>query len=105
MSISYSIPNPAHTHVLEGGAWIGTGIGALTVYFSAVAMMEPHTHHLYGSISPAELTAWVTAICGVLTMAVNTALGICYQIHRYRLRRAAKRKRRVAKIEGGQDPK
>lgn len=95
MSIPYSIPG--HSQMFEGAAWLGIGASVLGVCFSSLAT----GHQLYGAISPQEASAWVTTICGAVLAVVNTGFVIYHRIQRPPRRR----KRRAAKIEGGQESK
>lgn len=69
----------ARVRALEGAAWVGLFASLLAV---ALAAGMPAGRLEY-AMGPADLTAWVTAICsavGALTAALN---GLAIAIHRW----------------------
>lgn len=66
---------------LEAAARVGVAAGLLAVLTAANG---PHPAVAgYAAISPADLTAWVTAVCSVVGAIAAAANGVAIVVHRW----------------------
>jgi uncharacterized BrkB/YihY/UPF0761 family membrane protein len=61
--------------------WLGLALGLLGFLWGATVCAAPfeHTPRLYASVSPDQVLAWITMLCGAATAVVNTAFTIYYR--------------------------
>lgn len=78
----------AGSRVMEAVAWLGLAMGATC--FASSAMAGPPPQGYAALPSPQEITAYVTAICGAILTAANTAFVIWHKLHQPPKRRRRK---------------
>jgi hypothetical protein len=65
---------------MEGLAWLGLLLGLVCLSSSAIAGPPAHRFAAAGLPAPAEITAYVTALCGAITMVANTAFILWHKL-------------------------